>query len=36
MPIPKEEINPLGVRFIFKIKTDNNNRLLKYKARLVI
>ena len=36
MPIPKGNINPLGTRFVFKLKTDNNNNIIKYKARLVI
>ena len=27
---------PLGSKFVYKIKTDNNNNIYKYKSRLVV
>ena len=33
---PPKDFKPLGLKWVFKIKRNQNNQILKYKARLVV
>ena len=33
---PPKDCKPIGLKWVFKIKRDQKNKILKYKARLVV
>ena len=33
---PPKDCKPIGLKWVFKIKRDQNNQIQKYKARLVV
>ena len=33
---PQENIKPIGVRWVFRVKKDSKGRILRHKARLVV